>query len=511
MRDDNHRRRLAGRAAAALAVVALPLWLAGPARAQIRMSATSGTGVQAASVSNQAPSLGGWNLTADGNAVDILIDNATGLAGIHPFTEAEFPAAQSQFQTGPFGSSMATVFWPGSAGGNFGSLSGELGFPDQLQPITSRLNDPVKASAQYPQGPASSSYPSGSSGGVAVMTAKAEAGGTSAEGAITDQAASTILHFSTAQGTSSTTAAKTAVARSQSEVSDVSLLGGVVDIGSVTGTAQAVSDGNTGTGSAFIHFSGLTVFGQKVTLGSDGLILPDYPGALGALTGPLVQNAISQVISGLGLTVTELPSSQTPNGAGFSATSGGIAITIDPPSGAAPILEQAAAQLAPFFPSQAAIIPTLPGLLQGMTITITLGHVTASADASPPFSMTFTPAPFAAPPAATGSSTGSFPVATGGGGATSTSGASPTLAGTGSVPSVASGTGGPSTPVSQSPVGSLSQPTTSLIALSKPLGAGPVVLGVLVTLLAGAGLWRLGRMLLPADVGPACPLGNDEP
>jgi hypothetical protein len=505
MRDADARRRMAGRLGIVLAVVAFPLWLAGPARAELRMTASSGGGTTAAPPSTQAPSLGGWNVSADGNAVDILIDNTTGLAGIHPLSEADFPEAQSQFQTGPFGSSLASLFWPGSAGGNFGSLSAELGIPSQLEPIASQLNDPIKAAAQYPQGPASARYPSGASGGEAVMSAQAAAGGTNAEGAITDEGPAAILHFNSARGISSATAAKTADGQATSAVTDVSILGGIVDIGSVTGTASAVSDGTTGTGSAVTHITGLTVLGQPASLGSDGLVLPSFANALGGLTGPIVQNAISQVISGLGLTVTELPTTQTASGSAFTATSGGVAVTITPPSSAAPLLEQAASVLAPYFPAQAAIIPTLPGILQGLTMTITLGRATASANASAPFNATFTPPPFAAPPAA-GAAGGSAPVGAvpTGNSTGATSGVAPATAAIpatgGTAPAIAgTGTGG-----------TVTQPPTSLVALSEPLGVGPVVLGVFATLLAGLGLWRLGRMLLPTDAAPVCPLGEDQ-
>jgi hypothetical protein len=493
-RLQNRLRRVGGRAGAAFVVFALPVLMAGPARADL----------------NAAPTLGGWNISADGNVVDILVDNATGLAGIHPLSEADFPAAQSQFQTGPFGSGLATLFWPGSAGGNFGSLSGELGFPSQLEPLASQLNDPVKASAQYPSGPQTARYPAGSSGGVAVMQSTAQAGGTNAEATITDESPSAVLSFSSAKGTSSATAASTALAQSSADISDVSILSGLVDIGSITSTAQSASDGSTGTGAAVTHVTGVTVMGQKASIGSDGLVLPNFPSTLGALTGPLVQNAISQVISGLGLTVTEFPSIESANGSGYTATSGGVSIEINPPSSAAPILEQAAANLAPFFPAQAAIIPTLPGLLQGLTVTITLGRATASANASPAFSVNFNPPPFtpATTPAGSGSGSDSF---TAGGGGSVPVASTPGVSSTGPSPSVAvtPSSGSSATPgVTSAPV---AQPAATLINLSSPLGAGATALGVLVALLAGFGLWRVARMLLPGDTEPVCPLGQDQP
>lgn len=506
-----HRSVQAG---AAVAVLVLPVLVAGSADAAPSVLPAGGPPVAAASSQasgagsdlNVAPGLGGWNLSADGNAVDIVVDNTTGLAGVHPLTEADFPEAQSQFQTGPFGSGLATVFWPGSAGGNFGSLSTELGLPSQLEPIASQMNDPIKASAQYPSGPGTAEYPQGAPGGVAVMQATAGPGGTTADASIVDQKASTVLGFSSAKGTSSATAANAAQATSSTDLSRVSILGGLIDIGSITSTALAQSDGNNGSGTAVTHVTAVTVLGQKASIGSDGLVLPDFPSTLGSLTGPVVQNALSQVISGLGLTVTELPSSQSSNGAGYDVTSGAVSIEIDPPSSVAPVLEQAASVLAPFFPSQAAIIPTLPGLLQGMTITITLGRATASADASPPFNLNFIPTSIGAPVLAgtgppVGSSAAAVPVASSSG--TSSGGVGPSVAAT---PSATSNpTGGGTAPTSTA------QPAAALVDLSSPLAAGAVLVGVLVALAVGYCLWRLGRMVLASDAGPACPLGQDEP
>lgn len=487
-----------GRAAFVAAVTVAWIGLAGPANALLAGTSASVPAAGSASAASTAPTLGGWNVTADGNTVDILLDNTTGLAGVHPLSEADFPEAESQFATGPFGSGLATVFWPGSAGGNFGSLSTELGFPSQLQPVASQLNDPVKAAAQYPSGPETARYPANSSGGAAVMESTAGPGGTTAEGTITDESPSTVLSFSSAKGTSSSVASNTATAQSASDLSDVSLLGGLIDIGSITSTAEATSDGTTGTGSAQTTVSGVTLLGQATTISSSGIAIPKYPGALETITSPIVKNAISQVISGLGLTVTEFPATESASGAGYTATSGGVSIEINPPSSAAATLEQAGSLLAPYFPSQAALIPTLPGLLQGFTMTITLGRATASADASPAFSTSFT-----APPAPSGGSTsvgstgGSTPVV--GGTTSSVSGSGPVSGGSSAPTGGSTGTG--SAPVSA--------PATKPISLSEPLGTGAVVLGILATIALGFGLLRLARMLLPTDVEPVCPLGQD--
>lgn len=472
--------------------------LAGPASAMLT-----------AAPSASAPTLGGWNTSADGNVVDILIDNTTGLAGVHPFSEADFPEAESNFATGPFGTSLATVFWPGSAGGNFGSLSGELGFPSQLSPITSQTNDPVKAASAYPAGPASAQYPAGSSSGVATMSSTASPTGTTAVADLSGENPSSVLSFSNAKGTSASGATSTATANASTDLSNVKILGGLIDIGSITSTAQASSDGTTGRGSATTNVSGVTVLGQPTTIGSKGIVIPDFPGALGAITNPIVQNAISQVISALGVTVTEFPAVQSAKGAGFTATSGGVSIEIDPPSSVAPTLEQAASVLAPLFPSQAAIIPTLPGILQGFKLTITLGRATASSNAA----AGFTNPPFTVPTAGGGGSLPTIPSTTPGSSFVSGSGspATPGVISTAgsSVPGVTSAGATGSGPSSASSPGSVASAPADLAGKESPLGAGSVAVGIIATLLLGYGLWLVARMLLPSDAGPLCPLGQE--
>jgi len=484
------RRLKTLRIAFAGGLAVMPLLLAGGARAAT------------------APTLGGWNVSADGNGIDIVIDNATGLAGIHPFTEADFPEAESQFETGPFGSGLATVFWPGSAGGNFGSLSEELGIPSQLEPYVSKLNDPVKANAQYPAGPTSATYPAGAPDGAIEMQSHATAAGTTATAALTDESVPSLISFSSAKGTSSSSANTTAVGTGTSDFGGISLLGGLIDIGAVTSTATATSTGTTSSGSSATHVSGVTVLGQPASIGSDGLVLPssftNASGILGPVLDAAEELALQQVVSALDIKVTELPSIQTQNGASDTQTSGGLQIELTPPSVLATTLETAMAPLAPYFPAQAAIVPTLPGLLQGGTLTITIGRATASADASPAFNFTFVP-----PPLATSPGISTSPVTSG---AVVTPASSSSTPPASSSPSVAPTVGATPTGVTSTP-GSTSSPAivATPISLSSPLGAAAVVLGLLATAAIGYGLWRVARMLLPEDTAPICPLGQENP
>ncbi|HLI55128.1 MAG TPA: choice-of-anchor P family protein [Acidimicrobiales bacterium] len=472
------------RVAAAAAVGLVALLAGGPARAG----------------SPAPPALGGYNVSADGNAVDILVDNATGLAGVHPLSEADFPEAESTFETGPFGSGLATVFWPGGPAADFSALAPEVGFPPSSEPLYSKLYDPVRASAEYPAGPDSSSYPPGGPPDAFVMHAQAGPTGVTSTAALVDQqSTASILAFTEAKGTSSADATTQAVATSSSALAGVKLLGGLIDIGSITSTAKASSDGSDPpTGSAATHISGVTVLGQPASIGSDGLTLPDFASSLGPVVGPIVQNAISQTISGLGLTVTEFPSTVGADGEAYDATSGGVSIRIVPPSSAAPLLEQAGEQLAPFFPAQAAIVPTLPGILQGMTMTITLGRATASSDASPPFSFAFNPS--GTPAAGSGGTTGTA--------ASAPSSAPP--AGGGASPGVSLPVAaGASTPLATS-TGTAGGVGPAVLVSFSPLGATAVALGVAVAALVGYALFRFARLALARDATSACPIAQQE-
>ena len=474
----------------------------------LRLGFVAAIGILPFAVGTSSPaasSLGGWKTTADANVVDITIDNATGLAGVHPFTEADFPEAESEFGTGPFGSALASIFWPGSAGGNFGSLSAELPIPAQLEPILSKLNDPARASTQYPAGPDSDTFPKGATSGAFDAQAKSTASGSTALGDLSN-VSNSFISFSGAKSSSSATATSTAKATASSDLGGISILGGLIDIGEVTSTATATSDGTTASGSSTTHVSGITIMGQPASIGTDGLILPTFTnsglfGVLTGLTGPIVHDLLSQVINGLGLTVTEFPVSQTINGASGTVTSGGLRIGIDPPAALATTLETVFGKLAPLFPPQAAIIPTLPGLLQGATVTITIGRSTATANASPPFNTgPVTPPPVSTPPSTPSNNGVSTP-------AVNIRGTPGHFIPGSSTP----GSGSPAfgnMPTSQSN----SQPTqlsTKPIDVSSPLSTGALVLAILGTLALGLGLFRLARLLLPEDVGPICPLGQE--
>jgi hypothetical protein len=328
----------------------------------------------------------GWTVKADANAVDVLIDNASGLAGAHPLVQADLPEDSSDFETGPFGHGLASVFWPGTTAGNLGSLSGQLGLPPPLASVAGQTNDTVKAETFYPYGPEKSSYPPGSTNGdVAEMQTNANDQGVTATSALSDLSLSGLLEVSGVKGASSATAANSAEAVSVGSFSALSLLGGLITIGATSSTATARSDGTSPSGTAVTHIGAITVAGQPVTVGNDGLVIgPASSNLLGPLIAPAT-SAVQTVISTLGLTVTALPQAVTSNGPAESVTSAGLQLKLALPNSETTSLD---CSFLPPALAQLGVLCTLPGSLQGANITITIGRVTSSAIAAAPFDLT---------------------------------------------------------------------------------------------------------------------------
>jgi hypothetical protein len=325
----------------------------------------------------------GWTAQSDANVLDILVDNSSGLAGSHPLSEIDIPENFSSFQTGPLGYSLATVTWPGAVAGNFGSLAGELGLPSQLAPLASKLNDPLKAAAFYPAGPADSTYPSGapSTGGLE-MKSHSDANGSWAKAGLIDVSVPQLFDAQDVQGSTTATAGTAAESTASGSFHSLALLGGLIKIGATSSDASAKSDGSHPNGSATSHIGALTIAGQQVRVGNDGIVVgPTNSSASGLLSSAAVVN---QVASALNLKITPLPQQVSNQAPSAQVMSGGLQIAFSLPSLPNPHLSCTSlpAQLA-----QLGVICTLPDILQGLNVTFTVGRVTAAAKAAPPFAI----------------------------------------------------------------------------------------------------------------------------
>ena len=441
-----------------------------------------------------------YTAQSDANTVDILVDTAAGLSGFHPLSEADIPEASSDYETGPSGRAFTSIIWPGAAAGNVGSLAGAFGLPSQLAPLADHLNDPMRAEATYPAGHGDVTYPGGNTAGVAEMHSHADANKTTASAAFADLT-SPLFNVQGLQGSSSGSADSAARSTANGSFSGFSLLGGLVTVGASSSTATATSDGVSPKGQSTTHIGALTVLGHQVSIGSDGLIIgPVAATGLDSLLAPTEQT-VASIISALNLKITALPQVISTKQPAASVTSGGLQITFALPSQLNLNVDCAALNALPQALQQVAIICTLPGLLTGANVTITLARVNAQAVASPPFDISgLSSQPSSAPSTAVPVTTGSSapPVSTSSG------------AETGVLPGGGGGTTSgllttPTGPAPQVAEPAASAPPTQQVALSKPVGSG-ILIGLLLLAALAGGVLLWTSTLLEAAPGAACPL-----
>ena len=443
-------------------------------------------------------SLIGWTAQADANPFDFVVDNAAGLSGVHPLAEADVPEDATDFETGPYGHALASLVWPGGTAGNLGSLSGQLGLPAQIAPLLAQANDPVRAETFYPAGPADATYPSGNNNGVAEMVSHADGNGSTASSGLSDFGVNGLFQVQGLQGSSTSSAADQAVSKATGSFSSLSILGGMITVGATTSTASAMSDGNNVHGTAATHIGAIQIMGQQVTVGNDGITVgPATTNALSALTNPVVQLA-NQLISTLNISMTPLPETETSQAPSETITSGGLKISLALPPTLNTNLD--CGSLIPSQLSQLSVLCTLPGFLQGASLSITIARATATAIATPP-----------------------FPVDLGGlgsgGGLLGNAGGSATAAGVAALSTPDTGTAAPSLSGTAIPAAGSSPSTAPLaspsrgnlgsltpIDLSHPVGAGLLAGLLVLAVVAGAGIIGMGRRLDLAAPETVCPL-----
>ena len=439
------------------------------------------TGFVGAGPARASTDLIGWTTQADANIVDIVIDNESGLAGSHPLSAIDIPEDFSSYQTGPLGYALATIAWPGAVAGNFGSLAGQVGFPPEFAPITSQLNDPLKAATFYPAGPADSTFPAGapSTGGLQ-MVSHADVNGSWAKAAIADVSIPQLFDAQGVQGNTTATATSAAEAKASGSFHALSLAGGLIKIGASSSSASAKSDGKQPSGTATSHIGAITIAGQQVSVGNDGIVVgPSKSPTSGVLSSA---DAVNQVVSALKLKITPLPQKESKKAPTEQVMSGGLQISFVLPS--LPDLHLNCTSLPPQF-AQLGVLCTLPDVLKGINATFTIGRVTATAIGAPPFDASLlggeSPG-LASVLGATASDLG------GGGG----------LASLGSPATSAGGTSStPGTP------GSL---PSERIAVAKVSLSSPIGIGLLVSLLVLAFACGLFLRRLTGALGTAAPV-----
>jgi hypothetical protein len=424
--------------------------------------------VSASAADAPGSGLGSFGLNAIGTGVQLRVGEPsfcfTSVAAKNG-CEGTIPEATSSLQSGPNGSALGSVTWPGDLGANAGSLivtasNGQA--PSQL----SMIDSPIRAERRTGQTPdtMTTTTPPGTS-----MKAVAKSNSTFAD-ALVQSSDIPVGGFGPAHTTARTevTGPKAAVSEATSNVQDIDL-GGVVHIGSVQSRALATTNGTVATVKGSTKVSDATVGGIPVTIDENGVTVNGNGAAVTTLTSQ-VNAALSQ--AGITLRVSE-PQGK-PDGASVSYTSGALVAVFAPQA--------------------------------GYQFSLIMGE--ANVTAASVESITFNPPSTGG---TTGGTTGSFTPGTTGGGTSGGSTSGGATSGGGLIPRGSTGGSGLppiSDPTTGGPVPTVADPV--LAASSNRTGKHP--LGPLAVALAllGAGLMLAGLRRLPDRIleatAPVCPL-----
>jgi hypothetical protein len=207
----------------------------------------------------------------------------------------------------------------------------------------------------------------------------------------------------------------------------------------------------------------------------------------------LATSVVNELVSALNLKVALLPETQTNQGTADTITSGGLSVSFSLPSNLSLSLD--CNSLGSEF-AQLNILCQTPNELEGLNFTFTIGRVTASALATPPFSLSL------------GLPVSSLPSPTSAAGLTTGVTSSPIF---GTQPDFGTQSDLGTQPVSTTTPTAAAAPerrSTGLLAvgLSSPVGAGLLAVLIAVAIAFGLGLRRLATGMALAKPDESCPL-----
>lgn len=444
--------------------------------------------------------LGGYSIDATASPLLVLLDDPSVPIPRPPggaLLEADPSYTATTLSTGPQARALASTVWPGTLLG------------DGLNTATEGQSGdyPIKADARYPGGPqtdaccsldpAQRQEPVPGSG--AGMFATAKGLDVVAEARTGASPNPENLAVGQAQSRSGSTVVEGAgVASAQADVSDVSVMAGLIRVQNVRSTLESRSDGTTGSSSGTTTVTGLEIGGMGFVVDEQG-VRPVQDGKPGAPPVPAVpaDQALAELIA-MGITVEPVSQAETLDGATVTRTAKGLRITVDT------ALFNAALRESPVPDALGPLFGQAPPELQGglfylLSATPKVTFVFASASVS---SATSLPIVFDFP------ELGPFPLAP------------PAL--TNNAPNVLGGTFGPTggvtAPPSLSAVGGAPpQVAESLRPVAAPrqpvegfggIAAGFVLLGLLGAAAGGRGLMGLRALALGGlPLGNGCALG----
>jgi hypothetical protein len=314
-------------------------------------AATAGPAL-AAAPAGAATSLGGFTVSALGEGSTASYEQPNAPIPATPTVELDEGYAATTDNFGPSGTATASVLYPGQVVANAGpELSSlEPGLPLPAAPVW-----PVQAQSSYPQSPnnATDDQPgvtmsaTSSAGGNAATSrfgnAPSGGAGACASGGLTVPAlpslttsstpspataigaSSALAELQSSSATSaSTTANGVAKATATATVTCVSLLGGLITVGSVTSSATATSNGTAAQLAGATTVTGAALDGEPVTIDGSGI----HAAGQSSPSDPALPT-LEQALTKLGITVTVTNPTDSVKGSTGSRKLDGLRISVD--------------------------------------------------------------------------------------------------------------------------------------------------------------------------------------
>lgn len=191
-------------------------------------------------------------------------------------TEVVLPQSLAQLRNGPVGFAQSATAWPGTYAGNAGSL---LILAANAPPEAAALNSPVRAEARTGSGPSEVTNTDFPGSTMHALATPEKVAADTTTGAVAVLPVGDLGRSSSSSRTDLTEGS--GAAEAVSAVREISLLDGLITIGSVTSKATATTDGVTTTVAGRTVVSDVEVAGQGVAITSDGITAAgqDGPGA----------------------------------------------------------------------------------------------------------------------------------------------------------------------------------------------------------------------------------------
>lgn len=253
MRTDRSRRRFA-----VLVIAAFALGIAG-----------SGGAVQAqAEAQPDVDQFGGYIASARGNAIQITYDSPNLLPTGSPVVQFSVPEALATLNSGPVGYSLASFLFPGPLIADLDTALAASGTSTGIPPY------PIRAEAFFPSGPTSAAE--GEQG--IEMVASTEFADSQARSSYSDLSIDPVASIgSFASSSQSAIEGDQLVARARSDVSQISIAGGLIAIDGITTDLVATSNGTASASDGGTTVTGLTVLGLPADVDGDGIRFVERP------------------------------------------------------------------------------------------------------------------------------------------------------------------------------------------------------------------------------------------